>query len=170
VDVTARALGEERGSLDTIRNLQVPLQTGRSVALSQIATFEYGQESPFVWRRNRAPTLTVQADVSPGVLPDTVVKALAPRIVALNASLSSGYTVETGGIAEESAKSINSVVAVVPVMLFLTFTLLMIQLQSFQRLFLVLSVAPLGLIGVAAPRCCCPASRSASSPLSACWR
>jgi multidrug efflux pump subunit AcrB len=35
-------------------------------------------------------------------------------------------------------------------MLFLTLTILMVQLQSFQRLFLVVSVAPLGLIGVVA--------------------
>ena len=35
-------------------------------------------------------------------------------------------------------------------MLFLMATVLMIQLQSFQKLFLVVSVAPLGLIGVVA--------------------
>ena len=150
VDVTARSLGDERGSLSTIRNLQVPLQTGQSVALSQIASFEYGQESPLVWRRDRTPTLTVQADVSAGALPDTVVRALAPKIDALNASLSPGYKVEVGGIAEESDKSLASLAAVVPIMLFLTLSVLMIQLQSFQRLFLVLSVAPLGLIGVVA--------------------
>ena len=38
--------------------------------------------------------------------------------------------------------------AVVPVMLLIMVTVLMFQLHSFQRLFLVLSVAPLGLIGV----------------------
>jgi multidrug efflux pump subunit AcrB len=42
------------------------------------------------------------------------------------------------------------VIVVAPVILFLMFTILMVQLESFQRLFLVLSVAPLGLIGVVA--------------------
>jgi multidrug efflux pump subunit AcrB len=51
---------------------------------------------------------------------------------------------------EESQKSQASVIAVVPVMLFIMLTVLMVQLRSFQRLFLVLSVAPLGLIGVVA--------------------
>ena len=51
---------------------------------------------------------------------------------------------------EESQKSQASVLAVVPVMLFVMFTVLMVQLQSFPRLFMVLSVAPLGLIGVVA--------------------
>jgi multidrug efflux pump subunit AcrB len=42
------------------------------------------------------------------------------------------------------------VFAVVPVMLMLVLLLLMVQLRSFQRLFLVLAVVPLGLIGVVA--------------------
>jgi multidrug efflux pump subunit AcrB len=40
------------------------------------------------------------------------------------------------------------VIAVVPLMLLIMITVLMFQLQSFRRLFLALSVAPLGLIGV----------------------
>jgi multidrug efflux pump subunit AcrB len=150
VDVVLRAQGDERASLATFRSLQAPLAGGRSVPLSQLASFEYGQELPLIWRRDRTPTLTVQADVPPGVLPASVVAALAPDMAKLNASLPQGYRIETGGVAEESAKSQASVIVVAPVMLFLIFTILMIQLESFQRLFLVLSVAPLGLIGVVA--------------------
>ncbi|HEV2098018.1 MAG TPA: efflux RND transporter permease subunit, partial [Stellaceae bacterium] len=61
-----------------------------------------------------------------------------------------GYRIELGGIAEESAKSSASVFAVVPFMLLLVLTILMFQLRSFQRLAIVLSVVPLGLIGVVA--------------------
>ena len=137
-------------STPTLRSLQLPLPNGRTVPLSQIASFEFDQEFPLIWRRDRIPTLTVQADVTPGVLPATVGQALAPAVAALNAKLAPGYRIEAGGIAEESGKSQASVAAVVPTMLFLIFTILMIQLQSFQRLFLVVSVAPLGLIGVVA--------------------
>lgn len=55
-----------------------------------------------------------------------------------------------GGTGEESQKSQALVIAVVPAMLFIMLTVLMVQLKSFQRLFIVLSVAPLGLIGVVA--------------------
>ena len=150
VDVVARADPEQRVSLATIRTLQVPLSNGRSVALSQIASVEYGQEYPIVWRRNRRPTVTVQADVAPGALPATAVQNLAPRIAALNASLPAGYRVEAGGTVEESAKAEASVVAVLPLMVLLSLTVLMIQLRRFSGLFLVLSVAPLGIIGVVA--------------------
>jgi multidrug efflux pump subunit AcrB len=150
VDVVVRATDEERLSLVTLRTVQVPLPNGRTVPLSQFATLEYAQEYPLIWRRDRVPTLTVQADLSPGTLPDTVVKALAQKIETLTKGLPPPYEIAVGGSVEESAKSQASVVAVVPAMLLLMFTVLMFQLRSFQRLFLVLTVGPLGLIGVVA--------------------
>jgi multidrug efflux pump subunit AcrB len=117
------------------------------VPLSELATVEYSMEYPMIWRSDRMPTLTVQADLVGDNLPDTVVRALEPSIAALRATLPPGYAVELGGEAEESSKAQLSVVAMVPLMLIIMVTVLMVQLQSFQRLFLVLSVAPLGLIG-----------------------
>lgn len=148
VNVVARAQQEYRVALDTLRTLQVPLPNGRTVALSQFATFSAEQEQPIVWRRDRIPTLTVQSDVSPDAMPDSVVRDLTPKIEAFSASLPAGYRVEIGGIAEESVASRNSVLAVVPLMLFLMLTFLMLQLQSFQRLIMVAMVIPLGMIGV----------------------
>ncbi len=148
VDVIARATDEERVSLDTLRSIQVPLANGRTVPLSQFASFTYDQEQPLIWRRDRVPTLTVQADVRPGVLPATVVEALGPSIAELNKTLQRPYRIALGGVVEDSAKAQASVVAVVPAMLLIMFTVLMVQLRSFSRLFIVLSVGPLGLIGV----------------------
>jgi multidrug efflux pump len=150
VDVLTRATDEDRLSLSTLRTLQIPLPNGRTVPLSQIATFDFAQEYPLIWRRDRVPTLTVQADVAPGVLPETVVDALAPAVAKLSASLPASYRIAVGGTVEESQKSQASVFAVVPLMLFVMVTFLMIQLQSFNRLFLVLSVVPMGLIGIVA--------------------
>jgi multidrug efflux pump subunit AcrB len=150
VDVLVRASAEQRMSLSTIRTLQVPLPNGKTVPLSQIASVEYGQEYPIIWRRDRRPTVTVRADVVPGTQAATVVEALAPQMAALQASLPSGYRIELAGTVEESEKAQKSVAAVLPLMLVLTLTILMVQLQGFSRLFLVLSVAPLGLIGVVA--------------------
>ena len=148
VDVITRATDEQRVSLSTLRTLQVPLPTGRTVPLSQLATFDFEQEYPLLWRRNRVPTLTVQADVIPGGLPETAVSQLAPAVEKLNASLPRPYHIAVGGVVEESAISQASVLAVVPVAFLAMVTLLMIQLQSFNRVFLVLSVVPMGLIGV----------------------
>ena len=150
VDVVARAQDEQRVSLDTIRGLQVPLPSGRTVPLSQIARFEFSQEYPLVWRRDRVPTLTVQADVTPGSTPESAVASLAPEVKKLQASLPAGYHIAVGGTVEESAASQASVYAMVPAMLFLMLLFLMAQLHSFIRLAMVLSLVPMGLIGIVA--------------------
>ena len=150
VDVVARATDEQRVSLATLRNLQVPLPSGQTVPLSQFATFTYEQDYPLIWRRDRIPTLTVQADVTPGTLPDSVVTALAPGIEGIKKDLPQSYKIATGGSVEESQLAQASVLAVIPAMLLIMLTVLIVQLKSFQLLFLVLAVAPLGLIGVVA--------------------
>src|SRR4030095_14411547 len=98
----------------------------------------------------RLPTVTVQADVVPGVEATTVVRQLQPAIAAFRAKLPPGYAVVAGGTVEDSAKAQASIFVVFPFMLFLMTTILMVQLMSFQRLILVLLTAPLALIGVAA--------------------
>ena len=148
VEVVARAQDEQRVSLDTMQALQVPLPSGRTVPLSQIARFEFSQEYPLVWRRDRVPTLTVQADVRPGATPERAVASLAPAVEKLQASLPANYRIAVGGTVEESASSQASVFAMVPAMLFLMLLFLMAQLHSFSRLAMVLSVVPMGLIGI----------------------
>jgi multidrug efflux pump subunit AcrB len=148
IPVIARALDEQRSSLSTLRALQLPLPNGRTVPLSQVATFDFKQEYPLIWRRQRVPTLTVLADVPPAVSPAAAVDALAPAIEKFRASLPKDYHIAVGGTVEESANSQASVFAKVPLMLLLMLFFLMAQLHSFSRLFLVVSVIPMGLIGI----------------------
>lgn len=148
VNVVARAIDEQRASLETLSSLQVPTPSGRMVPLSQFSTFVEEQEFPLVWRRDRVPTLTVRADVISGEMPDTVVEALAPQVAAFAAKLPKPYKVETGGLYEESKESRASVFAVVPLMILLMLVVMMVMLVSFRRLVMVVCVLPLGLIGV----------------------
>ena len=148
VNVVVRSREAERSSLETLKNMQLPTGSGESIPLAAVANFDYTLEQPTIWRRSRIPTLTVRAGLVGGALPDTVVNELKPTVNAFIAELPAGYNVVTGGSVEESAKSQGPIAAVVPLMLFVMATILMIQLQSFQRLFLVVAVAPLGLIGV----------------------
>jgi multidrug efflux pump len=148
IETIARADAQERISPSTLKTLEVPLPNGNSIPLLQVATVEYGLDWPLIWRRDRLATITVQSDLTSGVLPATVIAALKDKIDALNAKLPQGYQIVVGGGDEESAKSLASVAAVLPVAGLLMLVILMIQLQSVSRLLLVLSVAPFGLIGV----------------------
>ncbi|MBP7240802.1 efflux RND transporter permease subunit [Amaricoccus sp.] len=148
IDVVARSDAEDRIALDRLANLQIPIPGGRTVALEQFASFRYDQEQPLVWRRDGAPTLTVLADVAPGLLPEAAVGAIEADVDALAAALPQGYRIETGGTVETSAESQEAVFAVVPLMIFIMVTLLMVQLQSFRAAFITVVLLPLGLIGV----------------------
>jgi multidrug efflux pump subunit AcrB len=101
-----------------------------------------------MWRRNRLPTITVQATPASGLEAPTVFARLGPAIDEIVSSLPAGAMIEAGGAEEKSAESNGSILAQVPLMISVILILLMVQLQSFSRLLLVLSVAPLGLIGV----------------------
>ena len=149
IDIVARAIPDERAKLETLRSLMINVPGGRSVPLEQVAKLSYGIEPPLVWRRHRLPTVTVQADTAPGLEAATVVKA-SSDLAAFKSKLPAGYDVVAGGTVEESAKAEASIFAVFPLMILIMITILMVQLQSFQRLFLVLATAPLALIGVAA--------------------
>jgi multidrug efflux pump subunit AcrB len=148
VDAVVRATDAERASFESLSSLQVPTPSGRMVPLRQFATIVEEQEFPLVWRRDRVPTLTVRADVNRGVLPDSVVQALAPKIAEFEARLPKPYKIATGGLFEESQVSQASVFAVVPLMIVLMLVAMMVMLVSFRRLAMVVAIMPLGLIGV----------------------
>jgi multidrug efflux pump subunit AcrB len=148
IDVVARAPEDERLSLATLQSIQISLPGGGSVPLSQLASIEYTLDESYVWRRDRFPTITVQADVPQGVQAPTAYALNAPAVNALRAKLPPGVKIVDGGTVESSAKANASIAAQMPMMLLVMLIILMFQLQNFQRLWLVLSVAPLGLIGV----------------------
>lgn len=150
IDVIGRAQDSERGSIETLKNLQLPSSSGNSVPLSAVAKFRYELEQPLIARRDRIPTITVKAAVIGSTQPATIVEQLKPEVEAFAGALPAGYSIEVGGSVESSAESQGPIVAVAPLMLFAMATILMIQLQSFSRLFLVFAVAPLALIGVVA--------------------
>src|SRR5262249_48361734 len=150
INVIARSQATERQSLGTLESLQISTRAGTTVPLLSFATIGYDLEQPIIWRRDRESTVTVRAVMIDETQPTTAVAQLAPTIEAFRKTLPEGYRVTVGGTVEDSAKSQGPILSIVPLMLLMMAIFLMAQLQSFQKLFLVVSVAPLGLIGVVA--------------------
>ncbi|QCI69098.1 efflux RND transporter permease subunit [Phreatobacter stygius] len=147
VDIVARAVGPERVDLGRIGDLTIIARGGVPVPLAQVARIEFEQEDPILWRRNRDLTMTVRSDVRDGIQPPVVSAQVQTALKDLIAALPAGMRIEQGGAVEESAKANTSIFILFPVMLLAMLSVLMLQLQSFSRLFLVFSTAPLGLIG-----------------------
>ena len=150
INLVARADENTRASLDGVRDLQISLPNGRSVPLREVATIEYGLDEGYVGMRDGMPTMTVQANMAPGLEAATVYQRLRPTVEQIRSTLPPGGLLVEGGTVEKSAESNAALLAQVPLMIGLMLVILMVQLQSLSRLLLVISVAPLGLIGVVA--------------------
>lgn len=148
IEILVRGTEQERHELGSLASLSVPTSNGGSVALSQVATLEYGFEEGIIWHRNRLPNVTVRADIYGKEQPATLVKQISPTLDDVRTQLPDGYLLEVGGTVEDSARGQNSVNAGVPLFIVVVLTLLMVQLRSFSRTFMVFLTAPLGLIGV----------------------
>ncbi|MBC3363375.1 efflux RND transporter permease subunit [Pseudomonas sp. SWRI154] len=148
IEILLRGTVHERTELSLLPSLAVPTDNGKSVALSQIATLEYGFEEGVIWHRNRLPSVTVRADIYGKEQPATLVQQIFPTLEPIRAQLPDGYLLEVGGTVEDSTRGQKSVNAGVPLFIVVVLTLLMLQLRSFSRTAMVFLTAPLGLIGV----------------------
>ena len=149
IDIMLRAPESERDAMERVLAVQVPTASGRYVPVTQVATVREAFEEPIIWRRSRELTLTVRADIVDGVQAPDVANAIDKQLAPLRAKLPVGYRIDIGGSLEESGRAQESINAGMPMMLAVVLAILMIQLQSFSRTFMVLLTAPLGLIGVA---------------------
>lgn len=148
IDLVARGDEVERTKLSHLPNLMINTQAGTSVPLSQIAKITSEFEEGVIWRRNRVPSIIVRAHLRGHIQAPVASAQIEEKLGEIKARLPLGITLETGGAVEESAKGGASVAKGFPLFLVVVLTLLILQLQSFSRVFLVLITAPLGLIGV----------------------
>jgi multidrug efflux pump len=149
VDIVLRQPLEERNAITDLANGYVPTSAGRSIPLGQIAKGTFVWEPGVLWREGRDYAATVQGDIIEGLQGATVTAQLDPLFAPIRAKMPPGYRIEVAGAVEESSKGQGSIAAGAPLMLFIMFTLLMLQLQSFSRSVLVFLTAPLGISGVA---------------------
>ncbi|HMU65789.1 MAG TPA: efflux RND transporter permease subunit, partial [Cellvibrionaceae bacterium] len=119
------------------------------VTLSNIARAYFVWEPGLIWRENREWAVTVQADVKDGIQGPTVSSQIIPLLADIKAQLPLGYAVKLAGAAADSSKAQDSIAANVPLVIFIIFTLLMLQLHSFSRAVLVFLTGPLGVAGAA---------------------
>ncbi|MFV0301878.1 MAG: efflux RND transporter permease subunit [Paracoccus sp. (in: a-proteobacteria)] len=150
IDIIARGDEADRGSINSIRNLQLATGAEAHIPLATLATLEYGTEQPLIMQRDGMPTVTVKAAIATRDQPATLVNALAPRVAEFQAGLPAQVRVAVGGTVETSGESQQPIAAVVPVMILIMALLVMAQMQGFRLSLIVFAAAPLGLIGVVA--------------------
>jgi len=149
IDILVRQPVEERNTISVLNDTNIPTASGKSVTIAQIARAHFVWEPGVVWRQGREWSITVQSDVKDGIQGPTVSGQISDKLTALRASLPAGYRIELAGAAADSKAAEASISANVPFVIFIVFTLLMLQLHSFQRALLVFLTGPLGVAGAA---------------------
>ncbi|MFB9240441.1 efflux RND transporter permease subunit [Massilia antarctica] len=149
IDIVVRQPVEERATMSVLNDTNIPTASGKSVTISQIARAHFVWEPGVVWREGREWAITAQADVVDGIQGPTVSDQIGLKLADLRAALPPGYTISLAGAAADSAAAEASIAANVPLVLFIVFTLLMLQLHSFSRSLLVFLTGPLGVAGAA---------------------
>jgi multidrug efflux pump subunit AcrB len=149
IDIVMRQPADERSSIELLNGTSVPTASGKAVPVSQLARAHFVWEPGVVWRENREWAVTVQSDVGDGIQGPTVSNQINPKLDALRAKLPAGYRIELAGAIADSGKAQDSIAANVPLVIFIIFTLLMLQLHSFSRSLLVFLTGPLGIAGAA---------------------
>ena len=150
IDIVLRQPLEERDAITDLASAYVPTSTGRSIPLGQVARATFAWEPGVLWREGRDYAATVQGDIIEGLQGATVTAQLDPLFKPIRDKMLPGYRIEIAGAVEESSKGQGSIAVGAPLMLFIMFTLLMLQLHSFSRAVLVFLTGPMGIAGVAA--------------------
>ena len=148
IPVTFRLGGNENHNLAALSSLPIQTGNGSYVPLSQIATISMSQEEGIIWHRNMMPTISIHANVGPGVLGNAKTKEIYNKLAEYRQDLPTGYTIDLDGSAEKSVIAVQKLLMPMPIMLFAIMTILMFQLKRIALMFMALFTAPLGLIGV----------------------
>ena len=148
IPVTFRLSGNENHNLAALSSLPIQTGNGSYVPLSQIATISMSQEEGIIWHRNMMPTISIHANVGPGVLGNAKTKEIYNKLAEYRQDLPTGYTIDLDGSAEKSVTAVQKLLVPMPIMLFAIMTILMFQLKRIALMFMALFTAPLGLIGV----------------------
>jgi len=148
IPVELRSPPSDRADPSSLERYALPSSSGAAVPLTTLGRVRYDLEYGVIWERDREPTITVESDVRPPAQGLDVTQHIDRSLAELRGQLPAGYHIEIGGAVEQNAKAQNSIVEQMPLLAIAVLVILMAQLQSFSRVFMVVLTAPLGLIGV----------------------
>ena len=147
VPVVLRTLRESRRELGDLSGIFVDGNFGK-VPLNSLATIDATWQPAVMVRRNKHPTVTVGARVTPGMLANSVAGDIKPGLQRMLNELPPGYFIEQGGEQEETQKAQIQVVRAVGIAMLLMTLVLIVQYNSLLKPLVVLMTVPLAMIGV----------------------
>lgn len=145
-DIVIRLKPDFRNSVDSISALQINLPGGAgTVALGELARIDTRQGPARISREAGGRNASVKANLLGRDQGSFV--AEAQQKVAAQVRLPPGYTVTWGGQFENQQRAVKRLMIIVPITIFLIFSLLFWAFRSIRKALLVLAIVPFTLIG-----------------------
>ena len=149
IPVHLRSTAVNYNDIAKLESLSVYAQTsGTSVPLRQVADIEVVWDSSKIYRRDGVKTITIGAQLLPGITAAEKFSELGPWFDDASRQWSQGTRFELGGENESSRKANQSIVDKLPFAVFIILIVLVGQFNSIRKALIVLTTVPLGLIGV----------------------
>ncbi len=144
--IVMRATEDERTSIERLRNSAVYAADGSSVPLGQVAELTLSGEWGFIQREDLVRTVTVEGRHL-SMSPDDLAPQLQPKIDEMNKGLAPGHNIKIAGILEELGKNNAALVATLPIVIGITFFLLIAQFGDFRRPLVIFLSLPFATFG-----------------------
>jgi multidrug efflux pump subunit AcrB len=144
--IVMRATEDERTSIERLRTSAVYAADGSSVPLGQVAELKLSGEWGFIQREDLVRTVTVEGrNLRMG--PEDLAPILQPKIDEMNEGLAPGHNIKIAGILEESGKNNAALIATLPIVIGITFFLLIAQFGDFRRPLVIFLSLPFATFG-----------------------
>ena len=147
IPIKIRSPNSNMGNLDSI-----PVRSllgGHGAPLGHLVSeFKLEGEESMIWRRNRIPTISAQADIQQGVIATKVQGEIAADIEAM--TLPTGYTMEWGGEYYEARRAVIDVFSQLPKAALIGLIIMVALFNGFLQPAIILITLPLASIGIVA--------------------
>lgn len=145
ITVTVRGDSRAETSIDALKSVMIPTQTGGSVPLSLVANVETVLAPQSINRLNQSRTVTITGGAADNV--STAEMSQAVQGVLDTFELPDGITYETGGEMEEMINTFTQLAYALVVALGLVYFVLASQFESFVMPVIIMTILPIGLLG-----------------------
>lgn len=145
ITVTVRGDSRAETSIDALKSVMIPTQTGGSVPLSLVANVDTVLAPQSINRLNQSRTVTITGGAADTV--STAEMSQAVQGVLDTFELPDGITYETGGEMEEMINTFTQLAYALIVALGLVYFVLASQFESFVMPVIIMTILPIGLLG-----------------------
>ncbi|WP_394746720.1 efflux RND transporter permease subunit [Spongiimicrobium salis] len=149
IPIIMRSDQDQQQSLASLETMNIFAQnSGKSVPLLQVASIVPEWQYAKIKRLDLLRTINISSELREGANASSITNEITPWLEEQAKLWPAGYSYKFGGDAENTAKTMGSVIGYLPISGFIIVLLLIIQFNSIRKMTMIVLTIPLAIIGV----------------------